>query len=341
MGLKSIHSEPRRQNRLDERSLPREKLLEMYYTLNLTRVLENKIAYICHSQNPQQPLIIGKGYLSTGQEAISVGAASTLEEGDWLAPSHREMGGHLVRGVTVKEVFMQYFCRAGSLTRGRDGNIHFGDTSRKILCFVSHMGAIAPVANGVAAAIQHRGEKNVVLSCFGDGASSQGVVHEALNYAAVFKLPVVFILNNNRYAISTPLHEQTAVEHLALRAAGYGMPGKTIDGNNIVEVYMTVKEAVGRARRGEGPSLIECKSMRMGGHGTHDSTSYMPREEMEVWKKRDPILWFRNFLTERGYLSEASQKEIDERVEREIEEGVEYARTQPQPMPEDLFKERP
>src|SRR3989338_5888150 len=162
----------------------------MFYYLKLSRSVENKIAYICQSQNPQQPLIIGKGYLSSGQEAISVGAASTLREGDWYAPSHRDMGAHLVRGVTVREIFMQYFCRADSLTWGRDGNIHFGDTSRRILCFVSHMGSLAPVANGVASAIQYPREKNIVLSAFGDCASSQGVVHEALNYAAVFKLPV-------------------------------------------------------------------------------------------------------------------------------------------------------
>lgn len=339
MTLKTIKSTP--SDSREEQVLTKEKLLVMYYYLTLTRTLENKIAYICQSQNLQQPLVIGKGYLSTGQEAISVGAASALEEGDWLAPTHRDMGAHLVRGVTVKEVFLQYFCRASSLTWGRDGNIHFGDTSRRILSFISHMGSLTPVANGIAAACKYRNEKNVVLSPFGDGASSQGVVHEALNYAAVFKLPVVFVLNNNRYAISTPLHEQTAVEHLALRAAGYGMPGKTIDGNNIVEVYLTVKEAVNRARRGEGPSLIECKTMRMSGHGTHDFTGYVSKEDLETWKKKDPIVWFQKYLMEKGYLSQAVDKEIEERVEREIEAGVEYARAQPMPKPEDLFKERP
>ncbi|MBI2082097.1 MAG: thiamine pyrophosphate-dependent dehydrogenase E1 component subunit alpha [Deltaproteobacteria bacterium] len=312
----------------------------MYYYLTLTRHLENKIAYICYSQNPQNPLIIGKGYLSTGQEAISVGASSTLDEGDWLSPSHRDMGAHLVRGMTVKEIFLQYFCRANSPTWGRDSNVHFGVTSKRILSFISHMGSMTPVANGVAAAMVYRGEKNVVLSCFGDGASSQGIVHEALNYAATFKLPVVFVLNNNQIAISTPLHEQTAVEHLALRAAGYGMPGKTIDGNNVIEVYLAVKEAVDRARNGEGPSLIECKTMRMGGHGTHDQYQFLSKKEFEEWKKKDPILWFKNYLKEKGMLDETGEREIEERVEREIEEAVEYARMQPMPKPEDLLKER-
>lgn len=310
----------------------------MYYYLLLTRTLENKIAYICHSQNLQQPLIIGKGYLSTGQEAVSVGAAMTLEEGDWLAPSHRDMGAHLVRGITLRQVFLQYFCRLESPTQGRDGNVHFGDASKGILSFVSHMGSITTVANGVAVAFKYRNEKKVILSFFGDGASSQGVVHEALNYSAVFKLPVVFVLNNNRYAISTPLHEQAAIEDLALRAAGYGMPGKTVDGNQITEVYAAVRQAVVRARRGEGPSLIECKTMRMAGHGTHDPATYIPKSEIEAWKKKDPILWFKKYLEGKGLMSEEEERGVGERIEKEIEEALEYARTQPMATPEDLCR---
>ena len=178
-----------------------------------------------------------------------------------------------------------------------------------------------------------------MLSGFGDGASSQGVVHEALNYAAVFKLPVVFVLNNKRRAISTPIREQAAVEDLAIRAAGYGMPGVTVDGNDVLAVYAAVKEAVDRARAGQGPSLIECKTMRMSGHGTHDPATYIPKEELEKWKKEDPILRFREYLTTKGCLPEPEQKKIEERIEREIEEAVEYARTQPMPEPEDLLKE--
>lgn len=312
----------------------------MYYHLLLARTLENKVAYICHSQNPQQPLIIGKGYLSTGQEAISVGAASVLEEGDWLAPSHRDMGGHLVRGITPRQIFLQYFCRLSSPTMGRDGNVHFGDLSKHVLSFISHMGAIAPVANGIAAAIVYRGEKNVVLSCWGDGASSQGVIHETLNYASVFKLPVVFVLNNNGYAISTPVHRQAIVENLSIRATGYGMPGKTIDGNNIIEVYQSVKEAVDRARRGEGPSLIECKTLRMGGHGTHDPATYIPKEKVEEWRKKDPIVWFQKYLESKGVMSETEARAVEERIEKEIEDAMEYARAQPIPQPEDLLRER-
>ena len=313
-----------------------EKLREAYYYLLLTRTLENKIAYICQSQNPQQPLIIGKGYLSTGQEAISVGAAMALEDGDWLAPSHRDMGAHLVRGITLKQVFAQYFCRASSPTSGRDGNVHFGDVSKHILSFVSHMGSWTAAANGVAAALVYRGQKNVILTFFGDGASSQGIVHESLNYAAVFKLPVVFVINNNQFAISTPLHEQAAIENLALRAAGYGMPGKTVDGNSVLDVYKAAKQAVDRARGGEGPSLIECKTLRMAGHGTHDPATYVSKDMIETWKKKDPIVSLRKYLEEKKILDEGEKRRIEERIEREIEEAVEWARTQPLPQPEDL-----
>ena len=269
-----------------------------------------------------------------------MGAASTLIDGDWLAPSHRDMGAHLVRGITLRQVFSQYFCRADSPTAGRDGNVHFGDTSKKILSFVSHMGSWAPVANGVAAAMQYQGEKGVALCFFGDGASSQGVVHESLNYAAVFKLPVVFVINNNGYAISTPYKEQTAVPDLSLRAAGYGIPGKTIDGNKIVDVYQAAKEAVDQARTGEGPSLIECKTMRMSGHGTHDTATYIPKETTEAWKKRDPLIWFKNYLSEKGMLTDAEDQKMQKKIDQEIEEAVDYARQQPMTKPEDLLKER-
>ncbi len=316
------------------------KLLSLYYYLLLTRTLETKIATICHSQNPLQPLIIGKGYLSTGQEAISVGAASALEEGDWLAPSHRDLGGMMVRGLTIKQILLQYFCKASSPSLGRDGNVHLGDVSKKILSFISHMGSIAPVGNGVAAAMVYQGKKNVVLSCWGDGASSQGVIHETLNYASVFKLPIVFVVNNNQYAISTPSQEQMAIENLSDRAAGYGIPGITIDGNKVTDVYDHVKKAVERARSGKGPSLVECKTLRMVGHGTHDPAAYVPKDLIEEWKKKDPIVWFQNDLKKKGILSDEHIKSTQDKIDKEIEEAVEFARNEPDPQPEDLLRVR-
>ncbi len=308
--------------------------LKMYESLRLTRTLEDFIFYVCHNQNPKQPLIIGKGYLSTGQEAVSVGAAYTLEKGDWLSQSHRDFGALLVRGMTVDELLAQYFSKAESPTWGRDSNVHFGDTKRHILGFISHMGALIPVANGVAWAAKYRKDPAVVLAFFGDGASSQGIVHEAMNYAAVFKLGVVFICNNNRWAISTPVKEQFAIENLADRAAGYGMPGFVCDGNNVIEVFENVQKAVNRARQGHGPSLIECKTMRMAGHGTHDMAKYISDKEMSAWRKKDPILMFEKFLKNKTWGDEAYFKKVAAESKKKVDEATERMRNKPGPTVE-------
>lgn len=311
--------------------LGKKHYLEMYRYLRLTRALEDWIAYICANQNPKDPLIIGKGYLSTGQEAVSIGAGYALESKDWVAQSHRDFGLLLMRGLTIDEFLAQYFSKATSPTRGRDANVHLGDTKRHILGFISHMGALVPVANGVAWAAKYRGDNAVVLAFFGDGASSQGVVHEALNYAAVFKLAVVFVCNNNRWAISTPVKEQFAIEDLADRAAGYGMPGSVCDGNDVVAVYGEVSQAIARARAGEGPSLIECKTMRMAGHGTHDRAKYIPEAELNEWKAKDPIQKFEAFLKQEGHADDAYFKSVADAVHQEVLDAVERVRVQADP----------
>jgi TPP-dependent pyruvate/acetoin dehydrogenase alpha subunit len=314
-------------------SLSREDHLKLYHYLRQTRALEDWIHYICANQNPKTPLIIGKGYLSTGQEAVSVGAAYNLLAQDWMAQSHRDFGALLVRGVSVDELLMQYFSKAGSFTKGRDANVHLGDTKRHILGFISHMGAMLPVANGVAFAAKYRKDDAVTLAFFGDGASSQGVVHEAMNYAAVFNLAVVFICNNNRWAISTPVKEQFRIEDLADRGAAYGMPGTVCDGNDVVEVYETVKVAVDRARKGGGPSLVECKTMRMAGHGTHDRAKYVPDAEMDEWKQRDPIKNHEEFLLKNGFADEAHFKMVAAETKKAVEDATERVKELPGPDP--------
>lgn len=322
-------------------SLTKDQLLGMYRTLRLTRALEDQISYICSNQNPKQPLIIGKGYLSTGQEAVSVGAGTTLQEKDWVAQSHRDFGLLLMRGMSVDELLLQYFSKADGPTKGRDANVHLGDTKRHILGFISHMGALLPVANGVAWAAKYRKDPAVVLAFFGDGASSQGVVHEAMNYAAVFKLSVVFICNNNQWAISTPTKEQFAIENIADRAAAYGMPGSVCDGNNVIEVFETVEKAVTRARKGEGPSLVECKTMRMAGHGTHDKTKYLSDKEYEFWLAKDPILTLESYLKEKKMAEDSTFKKVVSDVEEEVKKALGRVRDRPGPsiegQLEDLF----
>ncbi|MBX7147502.1 thiamine pyrophosphate-dependent dehydrogenase E1 component subunit alpha [bacterium] len=311
--------------------LTKQDLLNLYHYLVLTRTLEDKIHYICSHQNPKNPLIIGKGYLSTGQEAVSIGAAYTLKENDWVAQSHRDFGCLLMRGLTVDDLLMQYFSKVDGPTKGRDANVHLGNTQKRILGFISHMGAMLPAANGVAWASKYKGENNVTLAFFGDGASSQGAVHEAMNYAAVFKLPVVFICNNNGWAISTPTHQQYAIQDISARASAYGMPGSTCDGNNVVEVYNHLKKAVDHARNGNGPSLVECKTMRMAGHGTHDRAQYMPKDQIEYWKSRDPISNFEQRLINNGVADDFLFKNKKEELAQLVNEAVERISQMPGP----------
>jgi TPP-dependent pyruvate/acetoin dehydrogenase alpha subunit len=321
-----------------------EDKLSLYRYLRQTRLFEDWIYYICHNQNPQKPVIIGKGYLSTGQEAISVGATYALTAADWFAPSHRDIGGHLVRGMTLRELILQYMSRQGSPSKGRDGNVHFGFPRYNTLGFISHMGALATAANGVAFAMQYRKEPNAVLCCFGDGAAQQGAVHEAFNYAAVFKLPVVFVINNNRWAISTPVSEQMAVENLADRAVGYGIPSAICEGNDVFAVHEQVAKALTRARSGNGPTIIECKSMRMAGHGTHDMAKYVSDEEFAFWKKKDPIAWAERTLVEEGLADAAYFTELGQKLKAEIDQQVDELIDAPAIVPdhelEDVFAVR-
>lgn len=310
--------------------LSKNKMLAMYEHLVLTRTFEDWIFYICHNQDHKNPVVVGKGYLSTGQEAISVGAAHALDDGDWMAPSHRDVGAHFVSGMTLQDLLLQYMGRQGSPTKGRDGNIHLGLSKHRTLGFISHMGAMTAPACGVAFAMKYRGHKNAVLAFYGDGAAQQGVVHEALNYAAVQKLPVVFIINNNRWAISTPIKDQVCIENLADRALGYGMPSSICEGNNVFEVHQHVLEAMHRAKRGEGPTMVECKSMRMSGHGTYDMAKYVPTEEFEAWKKKDPIQWAERILRDKGVATDADFKRIKEETKAKLHAEVEIAMQQPQ-----------
>lgn len=310
--------------------LTKEDKLKMYYHLVLTRTFEDWIFYICHNQDHKNPVVVGKGYLSTGQEGISVGAAYAMGPDDWMGPSHRDVGAHLLRGVTLKDMLLQYMGRQGSPTQGRDGNVHMGASKYKTLGFISHMGAMTAPANGIAYAMKYKGEKNAVVSFYGDGAAQQGVVHEALNYAAVQKLPVVFVVNNNRWAISTPVKDQTSVENLADRAIGYAMPSSICEGNNVYEVYDHVSKALDRAKRGEGPSMVECKSMRMSGHGTYDMAKYVPAEEFEQWKAKDPIKWAEKILKSEGLADDDYFEKVKADIKKDLHEQIAEAVKQPQ-----------
>ena len=316
---------------MHEPDLPRDALRSMYFFLKLTRALEERLAILY-----RQGKILGGVYSSTGQEAVSVGAASALGADDVIVPSHRDLGAHLVRGIEPKEVVAQYLGRMGGLSRGRDGNVHFGDVQRNDIAFLSPMADGIPVATGAALALKQQEQGRVVMTWFGEGAASRGDFHEGINLASVLHVPVVFICNNNQYAYSTPLDRQTRVPDIAVRAAGYGIPGITVDGTDVLAVHAAAREAVDRARRGEGPSLIECKTMRVRGHSEHDDASYVPKEMLEEWRARDPIRTYGERLRMSGVIDAAAEAALDRRIGEELEAAVAWAEASPYPDPKDV-----
>ena len=319
--------------------IPGEKLLELLYWMMLTRRIDDRCEALF-----KQGCFPGGIFSQEGHEAISVGSAILLEEGDAIAPMHRDLGAYLVRGMSPGRIFAQAMGRQGAPSGGRDVNTHgLGDISLRIFGYVSHLPQSMGIALGAAYSFLYRKEDRVALTYFGDGASSEGGCHEALNLAAVLKAPVVFILENNQYAYSTPIEKQCLVENLSIRAEGYGIPGVTIDGTDVISVMETTREAIDRARGGDGPTLIECKNLRLKGHAAHDPADYIPPDLLRRWKKRDPISLFRERLENSGLLNKNTLAELQSRVEAETEAGVEWAEASPWPeaatLEEDVFSD--
>jgi TPP-dependent pyruvate/acetoin dehydrogenase alpha subunit len=304
-------------------------LLEMLYFMRLQRAVEDRGIKLYY-----QGRIPGAYFTGWGHEAIVVGATYALSSQDLLAPMHRDLAAYIMRGITVGRVFAQFLDREGGPTRGRDGNVHMGDPGLGILPFISHMAASVPVAAGMALACRQRGEDRVVLTFFGDGATSTGAWHEGVNFAAVFRLPVVLVLENNQFAYSTPLERQTAARAFTDKAPGYGIPAVSVDGNDVLAVFAAAREAVVRARRGEGPTLVECRTMRVRGHSEADRYAYVPKALLEQAAARDPIALFERRLRGDGLLSPDVDRAMQERVAREVEEGLAWAEASPEPSPE-------
>ncbi len=304
---------------------PEEKL-ELYYFMRLTRECDNAILRLY-----RQGKMVGGAYTGNGNEATAVGSAYALEKRDYLLPMHRDLGAHLVKGQTLRNIFLQHLGRAESLTGGRDGTSHYADPSRRIYGNVSHLGAMIPFASGIALAAKLRKEDSVVMNYIGDGGSNVGEFHEGLNMAAVMKLPLVLIIENNQYAYSTPIAKQFVGKHLSDRALGYGIPGLTVDGTDVVKVFDACVGAVARARKGDGPTLIESVSMRMHGHSASDDASYVPRELLEAWKKQDPIEKFEKLLTSERVLDQKGIDDIVKNIAEEIEKAVKSSEESPHP----------
>ena len=307
-----------------------EQKLKLYYYMRLTRACDDAIVRLY-----KQGKMVGGAYTGNGNEATAVGSAFALEERDYLFPMHRDLGAHLVKGQTLRHVFLQQLGRAGSLTRGRDGTGHYADPALRIYGNVSHLAAMIPVAVGVSLAARMRQEDAVVLNYIGDGGCNVGDFHEGLNMAAVMKLPFILIIENNQFAYSTPTSKQHAADRLSDRGAGYGIPGVTVDGTDVLAVYEVCRTAFKRARRGEGPTLIESVSMRMHDHSASDDASYVPRALLDGWKAKDPLERYTRVLTEEGILDVVRAAETGVRIDREIEEAMTAAMTDPNPAPED------
>lgn len=300
--------------------------LELYYYMRLTRECDNAILRLY-----KQGKMVGGAYTGYGNEATAVGSAYALEQHDYLFPMHRDLGAHLVKGQSLKNIFLQQLARADSLTHGRDGTGHYADPALRIYGNVSHLAAMIPVAAGVALAAQMRKENAVVMNYIGDGGCNVGEFHEGLNMAAVMKLPLVLIIENNQFAYSTPVSKQYAAQRLSDRAVGYGIPGVTLDGTDVVKVYETCRFAVERARKGEGPTLIETITMRMHGHSASDDASYVPKGMIEEWMKRDPIDRFERILLNDRVLNETNKKQMEEKIAAEIEEAIHVSLENPLP----------
>ena len=308
--------------------LARDQLLELYHWMRLTRSLEEKLVALY-----RQTKVIGGLFRSLGQEADAVGSAYALEPGDILSPLIRNLGSMLVQGATPIEVLRQYMAKAAGPTRGRELNIHFNDLDRGFLGQISHLGDMVPVMCGVTMSFKMRREPRVGMVYIGDGAMSTGAFHEGINFAAVQRLPLVIVCENNGYAYSTPIAKQTAVKFLVEKAAGYGVAGEQADGNDVIAVYETTKRAVDRARGGGGVTLVELITFRRKGHAEHDNHSYVAREEIEAWEARDPIDRFVRRLTENAWASPADLAAIDARIAAEIDQAVDLCENDPLPEP--------
>jgi pyruvate dehydrogenase E1 component alpha subunit/2-oxoisovalerate dehydrogenase E1 component alpha subunit len=322
--------------------LSRQQLLEIYYYLRLTRSLEERLTNLY-----RQGKVIGGLFRSLGQEADAVGAAYALDKSrpDFLAPLTRNLGSMLVQGAEPLAVIRQYMAQATSPTRGREMNIHFGSIEKGYVGQISQLGDMVPVMAGITLTFRMRKEPRVGMVFVGDGATSTGAFHEGLNFAAVQRLPMVVITENNGYAYSTPFHRQTAVKCLADKAKGYGIPGVQADGNDVLAVYDAARQAVERARAGGGVTLIELITYRRKGHAEHDNQSYVPREEIARWEARDPLDLYVRRLTESGWASEEELGEVVRRVEGELDAAVATAEGEALPAGEtalgDVYSDPP
>jgi len=310
--------------------LTEKDLLQMYRWMVLGRLFEEKTFELLKLGK-----LVGFHHPNVGQEAVDVGTCYKLRRDDTIMPTHRGKLKYLMKGVEMKTMWAGMFGRRNGSGKGVGPASHSGDNSIGLLAGTGLIGSGIPISTGAALAMKLQKKDSVALHFFGDGASNRGDFHEALNMAGALKLPIVYVCDNNCYAMSVSAECAMAIKDIAVRAAGYGFPGLVVDGNDVLAVYEATQEAIARARRGEGPTLIECKTYRFLGHSIGDPQEYRTAEEVESWKKKDPVQRFESSLKKKRWLSDSQVKETYRSVSEEIEQAVQFAESSPMPVFED------
>jgi len=307
------------------------KLLKQMYEI---RFFEDKIMDLL-----AENVIDGGSHLYAGEEAVAVGSCAAIRQDDWIASTHRGHGHAIAKGGKIPELMAEIFGKATGCCKGKGGSLHLADPETRNLGATGIVGANIPVATGAALSLKMDKKDEVVLCYFGDGATNQGVFHESLNMAAVWKLPVVYICENNLYGMSGAVKKVTSTENLYTRSCAYGIPGEAVDGMDVLAVRDAVKKAAERARKGEGPTLIECKTYRYYGHSRSDPRAYRTKEEEKEWQEKDPILKFRKKIIPAGILSEDECNKIESEAKQEIESAVKFAMESPWPDPKEVTED--
>lgn len=314
-------------------TLEKRKKIEMYRKLLEIRHFEEKV-YDLYGQN----LVPGTIHLYAGQEAVAVGVCANLRRDDYITSTHRGHGHCIAKGAQLNRVMAEILGKKTGYCKGKGGSMHIANFSVGMLGATAVVGAGLPIAAGAGLSIRLRKTDQVVACFFGEGASNQGTFHEGINMAALWKLPVLFVCENNLYAMGTRQSRVMAIENVADRGVAYGIPGVVVDGNDVMAVYETACEAVERARSGKGPTLIECKTYRHKGHSRFDPATYRPKEEVEEWMKSDPITRFRARLLEMKTLTEEEADKIEQDVAVAVEDAVKFAVESPFPAPEEALE---
>ncbi len=311
-----------------------ERLLGMYRSMVRVRLFETKVGKLFAANQ-----IPGFVHLSIGQEGSSVGACSALRSDDYITSTHRGHGHMIAKGADIHRMMAELFGKKDGYCKGKGGSMHIADFGIGVLGANGIVAGGFPIAVGAGLSAKLRKTDQVTMCFFGDGASNRGPFHEALNMAAIWKLPVIFMCENNQYASTTSASYSLSVTDVSTRAAGYGMPGLTVQGNDILKVLRAVTKAVKRARKGEGPSLVEAKTYRYKGHHEGDPQRYRSNEEIEKAMENDPIDQFKNYLSQKGFLSARKEKALVKEIEKEIEEAVSFAEASPFPEPEEALED--